>query len=230
LQRADPATGLLYGRFARLYDVFFERVSLPRWRSALSGLRLRPGARVLEVGCGTGLALPLYPRDVRVTGVDLSSRMLALAQRRVRRARLDNVTLRQLDAQRLPEQFAPGSFDCVVAAFVLSVVPDPLAVLRGMVHVGTPDCVYVVINHVQSRRRLVNVLERLMCPLTSRIGWKSDFALDGLPEAAGLEPVRVSKLHPADLFSILHLRKRQAGGNGHVNGNGHRNGHANGTH
>ena len=66
-----------YRRFAPLYDLVFGASLAPGRRAAIRSLACRPGDRVLEVCVGTGLSLPLYPRGVRVTGIDVSREMLA---------------------------------------------------------------------------------------------------------------------------------------------------------
>jgi len=80
-----------YRRYAAVYDAVFGPVLQPGRKAVMQALRLRPGDRVLEVGVGTGLSLPLYPRDVKITGIDLSSEMLEKARRRVERRRLPNM-------------------------------------------------------------------------------------------------------------------------------------------
>jgi phosphatidylethanolamine/phosphatidyl-N-methylethanolamine N-methyltransferase len=119
-----------YRRYAPVYDTLFGPVLQPGRHAVVQALHCRPGERVLEVGVGTGLSLPLYPRDVRVTGIDLSSEMLEKAKRRVARVNLRNVeALLEMDAESTT--FADASFDKVVAMYVVSVVPQPARLLRG---------------------------------------------------------------------------------------------------
>ena len=75
-----------YARWAGVYDTVFGGVSAFGRRRAVAAVNALPGHRVLEVGVGTGLALPHYDRAKRVTGIDLSAEMLALAKTRVRTA------------------------------------------------------------------------------------------------------------------------------------------------
>src|SRR5215211_7715365 len=89
-----------YRRYASVYDALFGPVLQPGRKAVLEALECRPGERVLEVGVGTGLSLPLYPGYVRVTGVDVSREMLEKARMRVRRRQLTNVDgLHEMDAQ-----------------------------------------------------------------------------------------------------------------------------------
>ena len=83
---------------------------------------------VLEVVIGTGRNMPLYPKHARVTGVELSSEMLALARRRAAELGVD-VELRSGDAQKL--DFADGSFDTVLITFAFCTIPDQRVGARG---------------------------------------------------------------------------------------------------
>jgi len=77
-----------YKRWAGFYDIVFGGVSTIGRRRAVELANRMPGSRVLEVGVGTGLALPHYLPMKRVTGIDLSAEMLAQARKRVASAGL----------------------------------------------------------------------------------------------------------------------------------------------
>lgn len=114
---------------ARVYDVLsLERlVYRPGRRAAIEALDLRPGARVLDVGCGTGLNLPLLAAAVgpagEVVGVDASAAMLRQARQRIARYGWSNVRLVGGDAARLGTLVA-GGFDAVLFTYSLSVIAD----------------------------------------------------------------------------------------------------------
>ena len=61
-----------YRRWAGIYDRAFGAVSAPARRRTVALINRLPGRRVLEVGVGTGLALPLYAPEKRISGIDLS--------------------------------------------------------------------------------------------------------------------------------------------------------------
>ncbi|NBS51648.1 MAG: class I SAM-dependent methyltransferase, partial [Spartobacteria bacterium] len=72
----------IYRRWAPFYDAVFTAV-FERGRQAVAEATGRIGGHVLEVGVGTGISLPLYPRHCRITAVDLSPEMLAKARKKV---------------------------------------------------------------------------------------------------------------------------------------------------
>jgi phosphatidylethanolamine/phosphatidyl-N-methylethanolamine N-methyltransferase len=173
-----------YRRYARIYDVVFGAVLQPGRRAVLDALRLRPGDRVLEVGVGTGISLPLYPRDVRITGIDVSREMLEKARGRVARARLSNVeALLEMDAESMA--FPNASFDKVVAMYVVSVVPRPAKLLEELHRVCRPDGEIFIVNHFQSENPIMGRLERALAGFSSQIGFNPDIDLRELVPAAG---------------------------------------------
>ena len=120
-----------YRRWASVYDTVFGGVSAYGRRRAVEAVNALPGTQVLEVGVGTGLALPHYVPAKRITGIDLSSEMLALAHARVARDGLTQVdALMEVDAEQTG--FETGRFDIAVAMFVASVVPNPRRLLTEM--------------------------------------------------------------------------------------------------
>ena len=116
----------VYSAYSRVYDRIFGKVFQDSREVLAAGLDALPGQRVLEVGVGTGLLLPLYPADCRITGIDFSEGMLTKARERVERLDLPNVTLEHMDAAHM--SFHDDSFDIVVAAYVVTAVPDHRAV------------------------------------------------------------------------------------------------------
>jgi phosphatidylethanolamine/phosphatidyl-N-methylethanolamine N-methyltransferase len=179
-----------YRRYAGIYDALFGPVLQPGRRAVLEALKLRPGDRVLEVGVGTGLSLPLYPESVRVTGIDLSREMLDKARARVARRKLTQVdALLEMDAEAM--SFADASFDKVVAMYVVSVVQRPARLLEELHRVCKPDGEIFLVNHVRSDNPLVGSIEKGLARFSDKLGFHPDFELadmlngsDGVDELA----------------------------------------------
>lgn len=205
LGRADTAgTALVdrvYAKLCPFYDVLFG-VPLQAGRvAAVKRMALRPGDRVLEVGTGTGIGTRLYPRRCRVTAIDLSSSMLKRARKRVAREGLSHVRLLEADAARLT--FADEAFDCVYAPYVMSVVPDPVQVLREMRRVCRRGGRIVLLNHFRSTHPLVARLEAALLPLTLHVGFRSDLDLPSLLAAARLQPIAIEKVNRPAIWSLV---------------------------
>jgi phosphatidylethanolamine/phosphatidyl-N-methylethanolamine N-methyltransferase len=191
----------VYENIAWFYDVTFGPALHPGRVDAIRRMAIRPGDRVLEVGVGTGINAALYPADCTVTGVDLSSSMLERARERVARKGVRNVRLLQMDAANL--KFADDAFDIVYAPYVISVVPDPVAVACEMRRVCRPGGRIVILNHFRSKNRLGAWLERIISPLTVHIGFKSDLDLPAFLAQAGLKPVSIEKVNHPRIWSLV---------------------------
>ena len=119
----------------------------------------------LEVAIGTGLNLPYYPQDVRLTGLDLSPEMLALAADSA--SNVDRrIELREGDAQELP--FADACFDTIVCTYALCNVPDEVRVISEMRRVLKPGGHLILVDHVRSTVRPIFWLQRLYEFIPSR--------------------------------------------------------------
>jgi len=193
------AIELAYSRYSRCYDMIFGTVFQPGRKAIVELMDCRPGDRVLEVGVGTGLSLPLYPGNVQVTGIDISPDMLSKALARKRRRRLDNVLLLSvMDAQDM--EFEDSCFDKVVAMYVASVVPDPGRLVEEMRRVCKPNGTIEFVNHFHSRNPFLGSLENLISPLSRQLGFHPDFSLQDFIEKTGLEPTCI---HPVNMFHFF---------------------------
>jgi ubiquinone/menaquinone biosynthesis C-methylase UbiE len=114
---------------------------------------------VLEVAVGTGLNLDTYPAEVRLTGIDLSEEMLAIARTRAHELGRE-VELRQADAHELP--FADASFDTVVCTFGLCAIPDIDTALDEMTRVLRPGGTLILVDHVASSSRVARGIQRAL--------------------------------------------------------------------
>ena len=190
----------VYEKLANSYDLVFGPTLHPGRLVAIERMGIKPSDKVLEVGVGTGINTSLYPRNCHVTGIDLSSSMLEKARHRIS-SRMSNVRLLQMDAADL--RFADNSFDIVYAPYVISVVPDPLAVVREMQRVCRPGGKIVILNHFLSTNRLLAWLERSISPFTVHIGFKSDLDLGALIAQAELRPVSIEKINFPRIWSLV---------------------------
>jgi phosphatidylethanolamine/phosphatidyl-N-methylethanolamine N-methyltransferase len=191
----------VYEKLASVYDVFFG-LPLHHGRArAIRRMAIKPDDQILEVGVGTGMSLPLYPRKCSVTAIDLSDGMLERARTRVEQYNLHNVRLIQMDATQL--KFPDNSFDIVYAPYFISCVPDPLAVTREMRRVCKRDGRLVFLNHFLSANVVGSKLERAIAPMTVHLGFKSDFDLPAFLAQTGLRAASIEKVNVPRIWSLV---------------------------
>jgi phosphatidylethanolamine/phosphatidyl-N-methylethanolamine N-methyltransferase len=196
----------VYESITWLYDWTYGPTLHTGRVQAIKRMAIQPGERVLEVGVGTGINALLYPRDCSVTGIDLTSSMLDKARDRVAREGIDNVRLLEMDAADL--KFADDTFDIVYAPYVISVVPDPVAVVREMRRVCRPGGRVVILNHFRSTNRAWAWLDRTISPFTVHIGFKSDLDLGAFLTQTDLKPISIEKVNFPRIWSLITCIKR----------------------
>ena len=148
-----------WNKQARIYDPwmgFWDRVLFGKARVWACS---RATGKVLEIGIGTGRNLAHYPKDVRVTGIDISEAMLERA--RVRAKTLgSSAELRAGDAQTL--EFPDESFDTVVSTFSLCSIPDDRRAIAEAARVLRRGGKFVLAEHVRSPNVVVRALEHAL--------------------------------------------------------------------
>ncbi|WP_297510270.1 methyltransferase domain-containing protein [Thermococcus sp.] len=128
--------------------------------------------RVIELGVGTGLNLPLYPEDTEVIGVDISEKMLEKARRKKSRAKVELIIA---DARSIP--FPDKSFDTAVSTFFLCVVPEKERVLSEIRRVLRPDGRLLAMECSLPKNPVFRAFLSGLSVLTSRITG-TDFRVD----------------------------------------------------
>jgi phosphatidylethanolamine/phosphatidyl-N-methylethanolamine N-methyltransferase len=182
-----------YAVLSPVYDFLFDKVFYPGRVAAIDLLEIEPNSRVLEVGVGTGLNLPLYPRDCDVTGVDISAEMLRKAEHRVRTLGMTKTKLMLMDGSKL--EFPDNSFDRVIATYVISAVPDPVKTLLEMRRVCKPSGHLVILNHFKSENPIIGLFEKLLAPVCTKIGFDTELNLMPLLERVALAPEQLHRVN-----------------------------------
>ena len=194
-----------YRRWAPVYDYTFGQVADAGRKHAVRMINKRKG-RVLEVGVGTGLSLPAYGKHLTITGIDLSPEMLEKAMGKVAKKKLDNVDgLHEMDASALG--FADESFDTVVAMYVMTVVPDPVKVMRELERVCAPGGEVILVNHFSQEHGVRGFLERKLAHFADLIGWHAVFEPERVLTCEDLRLVERKPLFPVGLFTMLRFVK-----------------------
>jgi phosphatidylethanolamine/phosphatidyl-N-methylethanolamine N-methyltransferase len=202
-----------YARWAPVYDLVFGAVFDAGRRAAITAAERvcgSAGGRILEVGVGTGISLRDYARNIRLVGVDLSEPMLRKAQERVAEYKLSNVeALAVMDAERMA--LPDGSFDVVVAQFVITAVPHPEATLDEFTRVLRPGGEIVLVNHIGAEAGPRRVFELCFAPIARRLGWRPEFRFGRLADWAarhgGVRLIEHRPMPPLGHFSLIRFER-----------------------
>ena len=197
----ETSTRKIYDVHAMFYDATFGRLVRRRIERAIHHMNIADGDRVLDLGIGTGVSLNFYPRHANLVGVDLSGGMLREARKKIREMNLDRFFVFQANALQLP--FADSSFDHIFISHVISVVSDPIMLVREAQRVAKPGARIVIVNHFQSTNRFISLVEKWLCPLCTKLGWRSDLALQDLIRSTGVEVDYRYKLESIDLWETV---------------------------
>jgi phosphatidylethanolamine/phosphatidyl-N-methylethanolamine N-methyltransferase len=191
-----------YKRYADYYNFYFGRVFHPGRKTAVDLADQTPGNKILEVGVGTGLSLPLYSSEVQVTGIDISPQMLEHAKDLVQAQDLKHVTdLQIMDAENM--SFADNSFDCVIAMYVATVVPNPQKFVDEVRRVCKPGGQMIFLNHFNDPKTTFGKAARLLTPFSKHLGWRPNFTLEQFLNETNLEVTKKISVNIADLWTIL---------------------------
>ena len=139
---------------------------------------VKPNETILEVGVGTGLSLPLYPKEAHVTGIDISQEMLDKAEVKKEYYGLSNVNLYTMDASSMT--FADNTFDKVIASHVITVVPDPLRTINEIKRVCKKDGEIFILNYTGCNNKVISRFEEFISPFRDKMGLGKHFDLDEL--------------------------------------------------
>jgi phosphatidylethanolamine/phosphatidyl-N-methylethanolamine N-methyltransferase len=198
----------VYSKYSRYYDLVFGKLFHDSRLSALDLLGIVPGSRVLEVGVGTGMVLPSYPKDCRVVGIDLTGPMLNKGLERTRRYGLSHIDLFQMDATHMA--FADDSFDSVMAAYVMTAVPHPFEVLAEMCRVCRPGGTIVMLNHFSNHNPFISRVERKISPFcSSRMGFRTDLTVEALLAGSPLVIKQRLKVNPLRFWQIVQCENKK---------------------
>lgn len=201
-----------YARWAPVYDLVFGPL-LDMGRRTATNAATRVGGRILNVGVGTGLELPYFDKSHEVIGVDISEPMLRKAQERVDREKLTNIKgLCVMDGANL--SFADNSFDCVVAQFVITTVPQPEKTLDEFARVLKPGGEIVLVNHIGAERGLRASFERWFSQHARKLGWSPEFPFKRISDWAekngNVRLVERRTVPPFGVFTLMRFSREAA--------------------
>lgn len=193
-----------YKRYAKYYDRIFGKVFEHGRHVLIDKMDFTPGQRILEVGVGTGLSLPLYPVDVSVVGIDISPQMLWLARNQQDGNASKNTALSLMDAQQM--SFADNSFDVVALMYVVTVVPRPRLMMEEVRRVCKPGGDIFVLNHFSNHKPIPRAVETAMLPFRNLLGFRPRFSMEAFLEENPLHVVDTSQVNLLGYWTLIHAR------------------------
>lgn len=198
----ETSTKKIYDVHSVFYDATFGRLVKRRIERAINHMNVAADDLILDLGIGTGVSLNYYPVNRgRIIGVDLSAGMLREARKKIRERGLNRASVFQANALQLP--FGDSVFDHVFISHVISVVSDPYRLVQEAQRVAKPGARIVIVNHFQSTNRFIALVEKWLCPLCTKLGWRSDLALNDLIRRTGVEVDYRFKLESIDLWETV---------------------------
>lgn len=168
--KMDSATALTQARYQRISSIYdrmegmIEKRFSP-WREKT--WQFAYGPRILEVGVGTGKNMQFWPKDCKVSAIDLTPGMLDIARQRAKQLNRAGDDLFLADVQHL--DLPSGIFDTVIATFVFCSVPDPVQGLHELGRVVRPDGHILLLEHVRIDRPVIGSLMDALAPLVVRL-------------------------------------------------------------
>lgn len=191
----------IYSDFAPLYDKVFGKIFYSRLECVIEGLHIPPGAKVLEVGAGTGTSFPAYPQHCEVTGIDLAPDMLARARQKIQQNGWTHLKVMEMNALNL--EFEENTFDYVMAFHVVTVVPDPIRMIAEAKRVCKTGGKIVIVNHFTSDIPLLGSVTEALDPITRWLGWRTNLRLRPFIEDTHLTVEKIYKLSRTSLHTVI---------------------------
>lgn len=192
-----------YNKRAKLYDLIEGKMPMGKFKKeAVSHLK----GRVLEVGIGSGANLKLYPKELQVIGLDFSKEMLKLAKIKKDRLKLNNITLVEMDIEKI--DFPDNYFDSVLSTCVFCTVPNPKKGLEEVYRVLKPGGQGVFLEHMKSSNKLINIILWIFNNLTIRLlGTSLLRETEKSIREIGFKKIKVKNLMMKDVLRLIIVEK-----------------------
>jgi ubiquinone/menaquinone biosynthesis C-methylase UbiE len=188
----DPKTQRKWDRAAAAFDVMGGFGPERRWREAKTRLFSAMDGKILFVAVGTGLDISCFPAGRRITGIDISPRMLEKAKPRAD-AYAGNMTVRHMDVHDM--DFPAAAFDQVYTSCTFCSGPDPVKGLEALRRVLRPGGRLAMFEHTGSRIFPFSLMMNVMNPLCRMLGPEINRDTVANVRAAGFNIHRVTNIY-----------------------------------
>jgi phosphatidylethanolamine/phosphatidyl-N-methylethanolamine N-methyltransferase len=202
-----------YNFIAPVYDHVFSK-PLSEGHQKIGNLmrKLRtPGkkCKILEVGVGSGLTLGYLPGDVDYLGIDVSERMLSIAQTKIKKSKHKEIKLAVMNAERM--SLASDTFDLVLAPSVLSAMADPMKGLKEIIRVTKKKGKIAIIVNLRKKDSFKSDVVKSFDPFTRKfLGFRLDIYAEDFQKFKNvkiLEMKEVNSLFGQSLSTYVLMEK-----------------------
>lgn len=197
-----------YSFYSWIYDAFFGKIFEHGRYVAFQMMAAKANETILEVGVGTGLSLPLYARNVKVVGIDISQEMLEKAERKKEYYHLSNVDLYNMDASSMT--FASNTFDKVIASHVITVVTDPLRTLNEIKRVCKKDGEIFILNYTGCNNKIISGFEKFISPFRDKVGLGKHVDLNELLTCVNLSVLSERRVNFLEMCRLIKCKNTPA--------------------
>lgn len=196
----------IYDNLAQHYDrsmSFAERRWLSKWRHKyLSKLK----GNIIEIGVGTGQSIRYYNPSAQVIGIDSSTQMLKIANKKLVESGRNNIILKRMNSEHL--KFPDNQFDCAVTFLIFCSVSNPEKTMSEIHRVLKPEGKGIFVEHVLSDNKLAAFSQKVMNPATKFL-ISDDIARNTRKDLkdAGFRIVSEKNLLLGDVVRVFVVRK-----------------------
>lgn len=196
----DNKTQRKWNRVAKNFDFMTGIGPDKRWGEAKRLLFSHMEGRILFLALGTGLDIHFFPKNQTITAIDISPKMVALAQPRIA-AYEGEIEAKVMDVHDLP--YPPNTFDQIFTSCTFCSVPQPVDGLKKLYEVLTPGGQLFMFEHTGSRYFPFNIMMHLMTPISSQVGPAMNRPTTENVQRAGFQIVKVVH-HYLDVVKSIH--------------------------
>ena len=187
----DLQTQAKWDKAAPTFDIMAGKGAEKRWRPAKEVMFSNMQGKVLFLALGTGLDIETFPPGQDITAIDISPKMLEVAQPRIDLYEGD-IQAQVMDVHELA--FEDNSFDQVFTSCTFCSVPDPVAGLRSLRRVLKPGGELFMFEHTGSNYYPFKIMMNLMTLLTRSLGPDMNRPTVANVEAAGFQLREVNNI------------------------------------
>jgi ubiquinone/menaquinone biosynthesis C-methylase UbiE len=198
----DEVTRKKWDRMAANFDVMNSKGPEWRWGPLKRDLFANMKGRILFLAVGTGLDINFFPKGQRITGIDISPKMIEIAKPRAD-AYEGEMEVHVMDVHEMP--FEDNSFDQVYTSCTFCSVPNPVKGLEALRRVLVPGGDLRMFEHTGSRYFPFNVMMNLMTQLTKHLGPDMNRPTQDNVRKAGFEDVVAHNIY-LDVVKIIEAR------------------------